>query len=146
PPLAKPKAAAGSSTSERSATRLAQRFERSSHGLFLRAKHLALEHARSDRQQHAVAQKPQYGEAGDAGEHQIEPHPFLAVGDDRTKPFEPISSAANSTTKACASPMRMPPNNCGAAAGMTTRKKIVRAGAPILRAAQMRSLSTDSTA
>src|SRR5262249_57873772 len=70
PPLAKPKAAAGSSTSERSATGLAQRFERSSHDFFLRAEHLALEHARSDRQQHAVAQKPQYGEADDAGEHQ----------------------------------------------------------------------------
>src|SRR6266853_2951319 len=72
PPVAKPKSAAGSSTSARSATGLARRFDRSSHDFFLRADHLALEQARSDRQQHAIAQKPQHGEADDAGEHQIE--------------------------------------------------------------------------
>src|SRR5262249_62209940 len=87
PPLAKPKAAAGSSTSGKSATGLAPRLERSSHRLFLRAHHLALEQARSDRQQHAVAQKPQHGEADNTREHQIEPHPFLAVRDDRTEPY-----------------------------------------------------------
>src|SRR5262249_240535 len=87
PPLAKPKAAAGSSTSGKSTTGLARRLERSSHGLFLRTHHLALEQARSDRQQHAVAQKPQHGEADDTGEHQIEPHPFLTVGDARTEPY-----------------------------------------------------------
>src|SRR5438128_10122740 len=60
--------------------------------------------------------------------------------------LEPISSAANSTTKACASPMRMPANSCGAVAGMTTRKKIVAGGVPILRADQIKSRSTDNTA
>ena len=60
--------------------------------------------------------------------------------------LEPISSAANSTTNACARPMRMPEKSCGAAAGMMTRKKIVRGGVPMFCAAQTRSGLTDSTA
>ena len=40
----------------------------------------------------------------------------------------------------------MPANSCGAAAGMMTRKKIVRGGVPMFCAVQTSSLLTDSTA
>src|SRR6185437_4954851 len=78
PPAARPATAEGSSTSARSGTGLAQRCEPSSNHLLLGPDHLALEHARANREQDAVADETEHGEAYDAGEHQVEPHPFLA--------------------------------------------------------------------
>ena len=102
---------------------------------------------RAHREQDAVAHEAQCGEARDAGEHQVEAHPFLARGDDGP---EPGLGADELRREQHDEGMREadahPANSCGAEAGTITRKKIVRAGVPMLRAVQIRSLLTDSTA